>query len=168
MTKELDYLDKILNYQPLTLVERTIIECIKEKIQRLEAIEKSEPSEALKMLDDLYSNITEEIDYYWKGYERCEDEVHKYDNDFDTIKQALIKSQEQEKVLEILKSKKYIPLDKINPRFWDNKKDYDEIVDYEFYLWICEEECEYVVKEEQKLTQEEFELLKRWLEDDTN
>lgn len=65
--------------------------------------------------------------------------------------------------LEILKSKKYIPLDRINPRFWFDKKIYDETCDYEFYLWLCEEECEYVVKEGQKLTQEEFNTLKEVL-----
>lgn len=71
--------------------------------------------------------------------------------------------EEQKKVLEILKSKKYIPLDMLNPRFWDDKETYDETVDYEYYLWLCEEECEYVVKEEQKLTREEFNTLKKWL-----
>ena len=67
-------------------------------------------------------------------------------------------------VLEILKNKKYIPLDRINPKFWNDKETYDETCNYEFYLWLCEEECEYVVKEEQKLTLEEFTKVKEWLE----
>ena len=75
------------------------------------------------------------------------------------LEQALIKKQEQEKVLDILKSKKYIPLDRLNPRFWNDKEIYDETVNYEFYLWLCENECEYVVKEERKLTRNEFDSI---------
>ena len=92
MSKELDYLDKILNYQPLTLVERTIIECIKEKIQRLEAIDNAEPSEALECVDKI-------LGYFGKAQietmtlSKC---------DVLTIKQALLKAQKEHKALDLL------------------------------------------------------------------
>lgn len=81
MSKELDYLDKILNYQPLTLVERTIIECIKKKIHRLESIDNAEPSEALECLERLH-------DCGIFNYEEMED--------YNTVKNYILKTQEQE------------------------------------------------------------------------
>lgn len=91
MSKELDYLDKILNCQPLTVVQRTIIESIKEKIQRLEAIDNAEPSEALKGLKHIRN-------YYVP--EPCSTTTYDY---LEIIEQALLKAQEQEIGLEILK-----------------------------------------------------------------
>ena len=124
-----------------------------EAVKRLEAIDNANPSEALSRIEDCF---------YEDPYADRKDVS--YEDDIATIKQALLKAQEQEEVLEILKIKKYIPFDRINPRFWNDKETYNETCNYEFYLWLCEEECEYVVKEEQKLTEEEFDLLKRWLE----
>ena len=59
MTKELDYLEHILKNEPLTLNKRTIIECIKEKIQRLEAIDNTKPSEALECLERIIKRFEE-------------------------------------------------------------------------------------------------------------
>ena len=127
---------------------------VKKRIKELyQSIDNADPSEALEELKELHELAYGNEKTSWKI-----DEIRMSSH----IKQALLKAQEQEKVLEILKSKKYIPLEQINPKFWDNEEDYDETVDYEFYLWLCEEECEYVVKEEQKLTREEFELVKRY------
>lgn len=88
MSKELDYLDKILKYQPLTLVQRTMIDCIKEKIQCLEALEKLNPSEAIKCLEYLadFNLETDILVGQTKAY--------------GVIKQALIKAQELEEELE--------------------------------------------------------------------
>ena len=86
MTKELDYLDKILNYQPLTLVERTIIECIKEKIQRLEQIDNANPSEVLEKLKTIKI--------------KCHPNSNPsplVDESLVIVEQALLKAQEQEK-----------------------------------------------------------------------
>lgn len=83
-----------------------------------------------------------------------------YTDEYKTIENYILKAQ---KILNILKSKKYIPLDDINPIFWFNKKIYDETVNYEYYLWLCEDKCEYVVKEENKLTKEEFNAIKEML-----
>ena len=131
---------------------KRVVAGMKRCYQRLKAIDNAKPSEALECWNYIKAIIPE--------WARKKDEKHP--DILEPIKQVLLKAQEQEKVLEILKSKKYIPLEQINPKFWDNEEDYDETVDYEFYLWLCEEECEYVVKEEQKLTREEFELVKRY------
>lgn len=86
MSKELDYLDDILKNEPMTLNKRMIIECIKEKLQRLESIDNAKPSEALKELE----NIKNFEGSYGTLYDsHCEE--------LDTIKQALLKAQEQEK-----------------------------------------------------------------------
>ena len=89
MSKELDYLDKILNYQPLTLVERTIIECIKEKIHRLEAIDNANPSEALEWFGEQW------VEY---GIQDTVMQI-KDTKEFATIKQALLKAQEPKQYL---------------------------------------------------------------------
>lgn len=78
MSKELDYLNNILYYQPLTLVERTIIESIKEKLEILEAIKKVEPTEALKYVDTLKEDGCITTLYQGKALE--------------TIRQSLIQS----------------------------------------------------------------------------
>ena len=107
--------------------------------QHLEAIDNAKPSEALKELDDISYLVLNEIDdlknkELWKSY-------------FNTIKQALLKSQEQEKVLKIM---------------FEKKVDMCE-------LKICIDEYEDSLYqynkrtiEKFKLTQEEFELLKRY------
>lgn len=83
MSKELDYLDDLLENKPLTLVGRTIIECIKEKIQRLEAIDNSNPSEALVCFENMQYRIAANISTI----------------EYTTIKQALLKAQEPKKYL---------------------------------------------------------------------
>jgi len=93
MNKELDYLDDILKNEPMTLNKRMIIECIKEKIQRIEAIDNAKPSEAMKWLEKSKNIIIEDNGDFitfdcLKVYSVCE--------------QALIKAQEQEKALKEL------------------------------------------------------------------
>ena len=69
-------------------------------------------------------------------------------------------------VLDILKSKKYIPLGKLNPKHWLNKDVYNEVVTYKYYLRLCEEECEYFISDGEKLTKKEFIKIMRWLNND--
>ena len=69
-------------------------------------------------------------------------------------------------ILDILKSKKYIPLGRLNPKHWNNKDVYNEVVTYKYYLNLCEEECEYFVSENEKLTKKEFIKIMRWLNND--
>ena len=137
MNKELDYLDDILKNEPMTLNKRMIIECIKEKIQRIEAIDNAKPSEALKVLN---SNpvIREEMDY----------------EDYYTINKTLLKAQENEKVLEIIK-KKDVDIIRIKHLIFESQKK-PKYWDLRYYN-------EARVIDDEKLTQEEFDLLKRWL-----
>lgn len=90
MSKELETLKKVkYNSSPEIVKAFDIIE---KALQRLEAIENAKPSEAIEWLET-------------KCYvESPQDE--KFEECCSTIKQALIKAQEQEKVLEIIKEKK--------------------------------------------------------------
>ena len=106
--------------------------------QRLEAIDKSNPSEALEIL----LKAKQERLIFWGRL---------LDNDkifFETLEPALLKSQEQEKVLKVIKKKKV--------DIWQLKQ-----CDFERYnFWIRA----YYSDFRKELTQEEFDLLKRWLE----
>ena len=66
--------------------------------------------------------------------------------------------------------KKYVPLDSLSPKFWQSKEEWLELMSYDYYLFLCDDVCEYVVKDNQRLTLEEFkmiyELLKEVLEND--
>lgn len=65
---------------------------------------------------------------------------------------------------------KYVPLDSLSPAFWERKKRWLEDMSYDYYLFLCEEICDYVVKDNDKLTAKEFDLvysfLKEVLKDD--
>ena len=97
-----------------------------------------------------------ELDYIGKN---CYEEVGNAEEDcilyakdyigFNTIKQALIKAQEQEKVLNIIKNKD-VDMFNLKIALLQNSVDvYNSSIPIEY--------------EGNKLTQEEFELLKRWL-----
>ena len=122
MSKELEYIQKQINIASQQIeksninifvtdrYKKTFYEVKEEKlrilkniesaIQRLEAIDNSNPSEALKCLDRLDKTMR---------YADSDDDGYKYiepckmtdicDEEFDTIKQALLKQQEQEKLL---------------------------------------------------------------------
>lgn len=66
-------------------------------------------------------------------------------------------------VLEILKQKKYIPLDKLNPKWWLSKEVYNEVCNYDYYLWLCKD-YEVKLNEDNILTEEEFNLIEEWLD----
>ena len=110
-------------------------EIIENGFKRLESIDNAKPNEALEKLLDGYSKGIAGRSYY------------------DTIKQALLKAQEQEKVLEIIKEKR------VNVEwFWN------DFVDNGFgYHYYLEKWYKYQSTDKQKLTKEEFDLLKRWL-----
>lgn len=107
---------------------------VEQALLKLKTIENAEPSEALEDLENLRCNL------YNKPYlER------NALSDFNTIKQALLKAQEQEKVLEIINN---------IIKFGD---DLSVILNFDTYEKYSEWSWDY------ELTQEEFELLKRWL-----
>ena len=146
MDKELEVVRKL---QHCGVEEyRVALEKVEKILLEYEQIKESNPSEALECLEIVDEYVDKDYDYCQRG---------DYDKDYNTIKQALLKSQEQEKenaelkrVLEVL-FKKQVDLG---------------------WLWYCVHECinsldEYNKKmpiEKFKLTQEEFDLLKRWSE----
>ena len=111
-------------------------------LQRLESIDNAIPSEALESLKRI-KNIQVCIDYE-KDIIKSVNEM--LPNSCDKVEQSLIKSQEQEKVLKILKERQ------VNIALLVTVRDVEE---YNFY--IPYEEFE------KYLTQEEFDLLKRWI-----
>lgn len=149
---------------------------LKEALQRLEAIDNANPSEALECLEEMY-----EVS--------CDSRKPEY-NLYETIKQALLKAQEQdfnyknivipffdelvkllgindtdemldkikeqEKVLEIIKEKR---VDEQLIRIADNVEWYNK-------NYIYRHEIEYLNRDDvlaYQLTAEEFDTLKRWL-----
>ena len=128
---------------------------IKASLNRLKAIDNANPSEALEVLSFMsgYMIPTANGNKFLKDF--C-------DKEFSTIKQALLKAQEQEKenaeykkVLEIIVKKKIdvnnfqtslMVMSNFTYRYYiNNSRDYHTCIMFEL------------------LTQEEFELIKRWL-----
>ena len=158
MSKELDYLDDILKNEPMTLNKRMIIEIIKEKIQRLESIDHANPSEALEWLNKFKGVEISSLPF--KSEDGAVKEVDlnevrfvgsQLNNEFRKfvyiIENALIKAQEQEKVFKIIK-KKYVDIYLL--------KSINTLEEYNKNIGLRGIE----------LTQEEFDLLKRWLENE--
>ena len=133
MSKELEpieALDKLLDGYSRGMAGRSYYDIVREALERLEAIENENPIEALKCLEDLYC---EPVDY------RSNDKA----NDYETIKQALLKAEKELKALEIIKEK---------------------LVDV-FKLYNCKtvEEYNQAQYRDCMLTEEEFNLLKEVL-----
>ena len=104
-----------------------------EALQRLESLDNAKPSEALNGLEYICKILNEKrIDVKWL-----------FKNDYNTIKKTLLKSQEQEKVLEIIINK--------NVEMWLLK----DSVTLEQYNNRIHSGCG-------KLTPEEFDTLKRY------
>ena len=92
-----------------------------------------------------------------------------YCEEFEIIKKDLERLQNLEKVNKLFLTK-YVPLDYLSPNFWESKEEWLSIMNYDYYLFLCEELCDYVVKENRRLNSDEFDLiyklLKEWLEND--
>ena len=127
--KALGFIKSLLKDDWVDSVWKPYYETIKQGLQHLEAIENANPSEALECLEN------------WYNTQSPKTKMYEYELHYRIIKQALIKAQEQEK---ILKEKKV------------------ELMS--LYLSSSAEEYNnQFVRDENKLTQNEFELLKRWL-----
>ena len=127
-------------------VPNGICEQIKNMIQRLEAIDNAKPSEALECLEEIAKAPTfmggnPKYLYHTKS------EIP-FIEDINTIKQALLKAKEQEKVLKIIKEKK-VNIDLLN----DCKDRYEYNIHFPY-------------REIYQLTEEEFDLLKEVLCDE--
>ena len=132
MSKELEALHTIaFNTQINGMNFGDELRTIEKALQRLEAIDNANPSEALEELEqDIKNRVILAED---KQLKLCA-----------VIKQALLKAQEQEKVLEIIKEK-YV----------------------EFYILLKSKNVEHYnsnTKFGKELTEEEFDLLKRYFE----
>ena len=119
------------------------VRLLQQSLQRLESIDNANPSEVLRALENLGTHGIEYREPFELGFTKSM--PFKSTKEFKIIKQALIKAQENEKVLEILK-----------------KKEIDT-----FMLMLCDNVEQYNSglknKPNRQLTQEEFDLLKRWL-----
>ena len=145
MSKELEALSYLYNdlrlMKCLDIVEEAKIksayECLQQALQRLEAIDNANPSEALECLKRYHnSDVLKEDKYGLVLDDKTE---------YNTIKQALIKLQKQEKALDIIK-----------------KKDVDiSYLKNECHFELCLYN-KYLIETKQ-LTQEEFELIREIL-----
>lgn len=152
MSKELDeawttichYNDEIIHDMGSEYVENPLkeeIDIVNNALLELKAIKEANPSEALTEIFNIIYNLDCGTTY---------EQDKKLDECRKTIKQALLKAQEQEKVLEIIKEKRVI----VDLLIDNNLEDYNNkiIIIYG-----------YALSTGRLLTQEEFDLLKRWL-----
>jgi len=79
------------------------VECVEDALQRIEAIDNANPSGALKSLEVLEKIISPLLEPILAEYE--DDLSDKITANYFALKQALLKAQENEKVLEIIKNK---------------------------------------------------------------
>lgn len=91
---------------------------LKKALQRLEAIDNSNPSEALKCLEDIYRNAVfinekQEIQNKHKIFIESPETNKTISEQCNTIKQALLKAQGQESKIEILKEYRKDYLDRL-------------------------------------------------------
>ena len=147
MTKELEALEILKKQNSKSISERyyypvntrrNAVNIIEKALQRLEAIDNVNLSEVLVDMERIkHSNFYDE--------DRAEyiEDTKEYDN----IKHVLIKAQKQEKVLEIIIEK---DVDMYSLRRCETVEEYN---------------IHFVIDEYQKLTQEEFDLLKRYFDE---
>lgn len=159
MSKELEALErgiiefeKDLEYDCNNEWLKRVVAGMKKCYQRLADIDNAKPSEALESLEEIGKTLM------FTDYETLKSKTlsEVMPNYYRKCKQALIKSQQQEKVLEIIKEKK------VNIYFISTISTYDEYLnaDARFQPNIVDYMGNY--HKEQLLTQEEFDLLKRY------
>lgn len=118
-------------------------ENIEQALQRLEAIDNANPSEALKCLKYLYEDAKIESGWVQKHCITYAEEFEHNDRIkpyYENIKQALLKAQEQEKALKIIKKKRVDV--------------YALVIAYDL------EDYNNMIKHTYELTQKEYDLLK--------
>ncbi len=141
MSKELEEIKTLRGFNQVELNnDKNInksLDVIEQALQELQAIKSAEPSEALDKFDYIGNDIKFAYDDDYVSYD--------YTDDVEYIKNTLIKAQEQEKVLSIIKEKN------VDIKFFKRCKTVEEYNDY------CDE-----FDGEKPLVQEEFDTLKRW------
>ena len=153
MSKELEALKQVKNFLGYNYCSVDLpneLRTIEQALERLEAIDNANPSEALEkleMLSDCAVAMEEAPSSNWIEYAETEAELDlKLHFAYLDIKQSLIKSQEQEKVLEILFEKN---VDIIMIRMSETLDKYNRMIYKDNF-------------NRKELTQEEFDLLKRY------
>ena len=166
MSKGLEALHRIANaknhfkYDTLELVDKDF-QIVQQALLRLEAIDNANPSEALKYVNGKIADLEDDLQHYTMvEKDKCKEFFIREDlKQFTTIKQALLKSQEQEKVLEIL-VKKRVDLPYLRCCFEDNQS----VERYNEYIRSKTMDYDH----EEELTEEEFDLLKRYCDEQDN
>ena len=96
-------------------------------------------------------------------FDYVDERLYEFEDDrIDTLIKRIYQDLERFEKLETFKKlclTKYVPLDCLSPSFWESKKEWLELMSYDYYLYLCEDVCEYVVKDNQKLTPKEFKLI---------
>ena len=151
MSKGLEALHRIANaknhfkYDTLELVDKDF-QIVQQELQRLEAIDNIKPNEVMKkleMLSDCAEAMKEAPSSNWIEYASSETELdYKLWRAYEDLKQYIIKSQEQEKVLKIV-FEKSVDIDCIKQS--NNVDEYNS--NSESFI---------------ALTEEDFDLLKRY------
>ena len=137
MSKELDYFIEMKECNQLDYGEEEFkCKAIETALKRLEAIDNTNPNEAFKIVNECLKGI----DTYEEKTGRKNPPCYMSRETLNTIKQALLKAQEQEKVLKIL---------------FEKNVNIASLKAYDLE--------EYNMVYENKLTEEEFDLLKRYL-----
>ena len=172
MTKELEALKDLCEFVNYCDEANEDVGVIEQALQRLEQIDNANPSKAVECILDIKSN--------YKFYAHNNRTI---DYQCSVIVQSLLKSQEQEKEIDRLENQcldvlgDYIRLKKVLEVITKKCVDLKEIknlVDYEQYkLRMDYIYCECIdwdnkeqLDDEDLLTQEEFDLLKRWQENE--
>lgn len=147
MSKELEAFNKLMEESPEVHIKS--YEIVINALQRLEAIENANPSEALEALRSLGEALgTLEIDK-----DTMLPKVVLFGNrakHYKTVEQALLKANEQEKVLKII-FEKQVDFEVFGA--FDTYKDYEIYYNKRFHVI------------EHKLTEEEFEIVKRYCDE---
>ena len=107
MNKELEpieALDKLLDGYSRGMVGRSYYDIVREALQRLEAIEKSDPSESLKELDGIeyvvdVLKVNHKIGSRDIANQEIKEMVDRLNYRIPTIKQALLKAEKYEKII---------------------------------------------------------------------
>lgn len=147
MSKELEALN-IIKFNPDDVDGLQYLQAFKvveTGLQRLESIDNANPSEALKSLENIEADLTglpKHVTEYDDGFDNYLEDIW---YNIDTIKQALIKPQDQEKMLKIINEKN------VNIYILENS---DNFLQYNCYARL-HKDC-YM----SELKQEEFDFLK--------
>lgn len=91
----------------------------------------------------------------------CFESVFNKESEKSTMENNIIDKTVQilkDNLIEIIE-KKVTFIDYIKPRAFKSKEDYDKHCTYEYYQFLCEE-CDFVVKPEEMMTKDEFEMVK--------